>query len=44
MPNCDESVKRFRAKFPDKFKQQPTKIYPAMYDYSVTVLNKAPHN
>jgi len=44
MPNCDEIGKRFRVKFPDNFKQQHTKIYPAIYEYSVTVLNKATHN
>jgi hypothetical protein len=44
MSNCDEIGGRFLIKVEDKFKQQPTKIYPAIYEYSVTVLNKAPHN
>jgi len=34
MPNCDKSDERFLLKFPDEYKQQPTKNYTAIYKYN----------
>jgi len=43
MSNCDENGERFLVKVAVMFNNNPQRFI-LEYEYSVTVLNKAPHN